>query len=67
MVLFGEVMELLGGRALLEDAHSGWAIRVSLVALLVHAFCFLLGDENVTIQCIALTIMPSLSHHDERP
>lgn len=49
LVLFGEVMERLGGGVLPEEVHHcGWALRAyySLAPLLGHTLCFLwmVGD-----------------------
>lgn len=55
---FGEVIELLGGRAWQAGVcYWGWALRVSSLAPhLIHSLCFMLMVEAVTSQLPASDI-----------
>lgn len=56
VVLFEQVMDLLRGRALLEEMHhwGHWGLALKayslVLLLLLPPLCFLCGGENVTIQ-----------------
>lgn len=62
-LLFGKVIDLVGGEALLEEVCTNVGGRFGRIIALAHflfSFCLLCVDEDVTIQLSAPATMPSL-------